>query len=288
MPGEIDVASAATSVGMAAPLASGSRLRRRRSALRLGAPGREWLALHLEALRATHAATMRAAALSAVRHIEWDASLRDGGRQPSTCPICLEDFGLGEELGEIPGCCHLFHRGCVEPWLSGTPTCPMCRCLVVPGPCRVLLPASEVEHSLSAAGDAEGEAGAHWPQDPWPLASSSSSRWHSYVLTEIESGSSAHADGHGASRRGQDSMPVLAVVIDPSILDTTPTAESQANRRSDSQMPCCFWSCTKGVALIMKETLRRLPASRSRRLSQRPVARATQVASGRSPRVRHL
>ena len=46
--------------------------------------------------------------------------------QPS-CPICSEDYSLGEELLELP-CNHVFHRNCVIPWLEMKKTCPICRC----------------------------------------------------------------------------------------------------------------------------------------------------------------
>ncbi|GLJ55426.1 hypothetical protein SUGI_1190000 [Cryptomeria japonica] len=48
----------------------------------------------------------------------------DGG----TCPICSEDFVLGEEAIEMP--CHpthIFHSHCIKPWLQEHYTCPNCR-----------------------------------------------------------------------------------------------------------------------------------------------------------------
>ncbi|CAL5351817.1 unnamed protein product [Camellia sinensis] len=34
-----------------------------------------------------------------------------------TCPVCLEEFGEGTEVTSMP-CCHLFHHGCIVPWLK--------------------------------------------------------------------------------------------------------------------------------------------------------------------------
>lgn len=43
-----------------------------------------------------------------------------------TCPICLVDFELDEELRVLP-CKHHFHQGCVDEWLSKNSSCPSCR-----------------------------------------------------------------------------------------------------------------------------------------------------------------
>lgn len=45
--------------------------------------------------------------------------------QPS-CPICSEDFSVGEVLTRLP-CSHLFHPNCVLPWLEHKQNCPICR-----------------------------------------------------------------------------------------------------------------------------------------------------------------
>ncbi|XP_050838888.1 RING finger protein 122 isoform X4 [Serinus canaria] len=42
-----------------------------------------------------------------------------------TCAVCLEDFGLREELGVLP-CQHAFHRKCLLKWLQVRCVCPMC------------------------------------------------------------------------------------------------------------------------------------------------------------------
>ncbi|KAI3433741.1 hypothetical protein D9Q98_003548 [Chlorella vulgaris] len=42
------------------------------------------------------------------------------------CPICMDEFGVGDEVLALP-CRHVFHPLCVAPWLSDNNTCPTCR-----------------------------------------------------------------------------------------------------------------------------------------------------------------
>lgn len=47
--------------------------------------------------------------------------------QQHLCPICFEDYKVGEEVSDLPVCNHMFHSRCIEKWLSQNPLCPMCR-----------------------------------------------------------------------------------------------------------------------------------------------------------------
>lgn len=33
------------------------------------------------------------------------------------CPVCKDDYRLGERVRQLP-CNHLFHDGCIVPWLE--------------------------------------------------------------------------------------------------------------------------------------------------------------------------
>jgi hypothetical protein len=47
-------------------------------------------------------------------------------RAEGQCPICYDGYS-GNDLRVINVCNHAFHAECIEPWLRGNGTCPMCR-----------------------------------------------------------------------------------------------------------------------------------------------------------------
>ncbi|ONK66288.1 uncharacterized protein A4U43_C06F6150 [Asparagus officinalis] len=49
----------------------------------------------------------------------------------SECPICLEEFCVGNEVRGLP-CAHNFHVDCIDQWLRLNVKCPRCRCSVFP------------------------------------------------------------------------------------------------------------------------------------------------------------
>lgn len=55
------------------------------------------------------------------------ASCRSSGHEPSDCPICLNLVQEGDTVRRLPGCCHEFHRSCIDLWLLRSAECPMCK-----------------------------------------------------------------------------------------------------------------------------------------------------------------
>lgn len=58
--------------------------------------------------------------------IESMAEVEIGESEIGECVICLEEWGVGEVVKEMP-CKHRFHGNCVEKWLGIHGTCPVCR-----------------------------------------------------------------------------------------------------------------------------------------------------------------
>ena len=42
------------------------------------------------------------------------------------CVICLDDFKVGDKIFTLP-CNHIYHKTCIQPWLSTNSNCPLCR-----------------------------------------------------------------------------------------------------------------------------------------------------------------
>ena len=53
--------------------------------------------------------------------------LEDGER---TCPVCLNDMDVGDEVRNLP-CKHIFHKDCVDEWLRVNASCPTCRSSII-------------------------------------------------------------------------------------------------------------------------------------------------------------
>ncbi|WP_257287671.1 RING-H2 finger protein [Endozoicomonas sp. SESOKO2] len=54
------------------------------------------------------------------------------------CPICLETFA-GRKVMVLEKCKHMFHKACLEPWLSENSTCPSCKTFLATREVQVFL-----------------------------------------------------------------------------------------------------------------------------------------------------
>lgn len=83
------------------------------------------------------------------------------------CPVCKDDYGLGERVRQLP-CSHLFHDGCIVPWLQQVSQ----RAVVLGAPAP--RSASEPPHPLSphstTAAPCAGKASRDRTQPPTPRA----------------------------------------------------------------------------------------------------------------------
>lgn len=57
---------------------------------------------------------------------------------PVTCSICLDDIKMLQPVTQSNvktlECGHQFHEGCINTWLAGHTTCPVCRQAIAPPP----------------------------------------------------------------------------------------------------------------------------------------------------------
>lgn len=54
------------------------------------------------------------------------------GKGALECAVCLTEFDDDDTLRLIPKCGHVFHSDCIDPWLVGHTTCPVCRSNLIP------------------------------------------------------------------------------------------------------------------------------------------------------------
>ena len=57
--------------------------------------------------------------------------IKEEGCDKRSCQICLEEYEDDHEITRLKKCRHVFHRSCIDHWLSQNRSCPICRCYVV-------------------------------------------------------------------------------------------------------------------------------------------------------------
>jgi E3 ubiquitin-protein ligase RNF115/126 len=80
-------------------------------------------------------------------------------REAASCPVCLDELAAGDEAREMP-CKHVFHDGCILPWLEMHSSCPVC---------RYQLPTEDPSRTARGerGSNAGSSAGRHWFS--WPF-----------------------------------------------------------------------------------------------------------------------
>lgn len=62
----------------------------------------------------------------------YNRLVRHSGKGASwtECAVCLGVIRVGAMVKLLPACGHVYHRDCIDLWLSSRCTCPLCRCRV--------------------------------------------------------------------------------------------------------------------------------------------------------------
>lgn len=64
---------------------------------------------------------------SVVRMLDTEDSVRELRDNQTTCNVCLETFARGDSVREMTHCSHIFHKECIDQWLSRVASCPICK-----------------------------------------------------------------------------------------------------------------------------------------------------------------
>ncbi|OEL16656.1 F-box/LRR-repeat protein 14 [Dichanthelium oligosanthes] len=72
------------------------------------------------------------AAAAGVPPFMYNRLVRHSGKGAgwTDCAVCLGVIQVGAMVKLLPACSHVYHRDCIDLWLSSRSTCPLCRCRV--------------------------------------------------------------------------------------------------------------------------------------------------------------
>jgi len=80
------------------------------------------------------------------------APVQSANAEESECPICLNAIKAGDQVRQLAGCSHSFHRSCIDLWLVRRADCPLCKGKV-DGAAAAVCPPAAAHGSDEEAGD---------------------------------------------------------------------------------------------------------------------------------------
>lgn len=121
------------------------------------------------------------------------------GKGSLECAICLNEFEEDETLKLVPKCDHVFHPECIDTWLAGHTTCPVCRTNLVPEQAQITNSA-ESTHRIDLGGEPEiSDEGQINPRCEVQITFNDEGR-----AIPNRKFPKSHSTGHSLSRSGDD------------------------------------------------------------------------------------